>query len=98
MSDENNETVDEPVSDTSETPEVEEATVDVSDTSEAPDAEETPAAEEVSDTVPVSDTVSPLQLRRSRDVRGAAVPLDELLDELVRVVVRDLPRRRLHQI
>src|SRR5438874_9775002 len=56
MSDENNETVDEPVSDTSETPEVEEATVDVSDTSEAPDAEETPAAEEVSDTVPVSET------------------------------------------
>src|SRR5438105_1388411 len=50
MSDENNETVDEPVSDSSETPEVEEATVDVSDTSEAPDAEETPAAEEVSDT------------------------------------------------
>src|SRR5206468_1091770 len=28
----------------------------------------------------------------------AAVPLDELLDELVGVVVRDLPRRGLHQV
>jgi small subunit ribosomal protein S17 len=47
---ETNETVDKPVSDTSETPEVEEATAEVSDTSETPEAEETPAAEEVSDT------------------------------------------------
>jgi small subunit ribosomal protein S17 len=50
MSDENNETVEEPVADTSEAPEVEEATADVSDTTETPEAEETPAAAEVSDT------------------------------------------------
>ena len=50
MSEENNETVEEPVSDTSETPEVEEATAEVSDTSETPEAAETPAVEEVSDT------------------------------------------------
>jgi small subunit ribosomal protein S17 len=40
----------ETVSDTSETPEVEETSAEVSDTTETPEAEETPAAEEVSDT------------------------------------------------
>src|SRR6476646_1883661 len=54
------EKIDETVSDTSEeTPEVEEAAAEVSDTAEPPEAEEAPAAEEVSDTVPVSDTSEP---------------------------------------
>jgi small subunit ribosomal protein S17 len=70
MSDESNETVEEPVSDTSETPEVEEATADVSDTSETPEAEATPAAEEVSDT-PETPEVEAKPARSRRHVPRA---------------------------